>query len=134
MAEVIVFPDLEGLLVEYLSEALAVRGESAEAAITVPDPRPDRFVLVPRIGGVRRNLVVDAATIAVECWARTDAQAAALAALVRGLVGVLPSQRLNGVPIYRVDEYSGPANLPDPRTAQARYTFTVAIAYRGTAI
>jgi hypothetical protein len=131
--EVIVFGDLEDRLVGYLSAVLAERGDSATVAVTVPNPRPERFVLVPRIGGVRRNLVVDSATIAVECWASTDAEAANLAALVRGLIGALPGQVLDGITIYRVDEFSGPANLPDARTAQARYTFTVSISYRGAA-
>jgi len=133
MAEVIVFPDLENRLVDYLAAALAERGDPAAVSVTVPNPRPSRFVLVPRIGGVRRNFVVDSATIAVECWDDTDAGAADLAALVRGLVGALPGQVLDGVPVYRVDEFAGPANLPDPRSAQARYTFTVSISYRGTA-
>lgn len=131
MAEVILFPDVEAALVTYLTAALGARGDSATVHVSVPKVRPARFVLVPRLGGPRAGLVVDAATIGFECWAATKSQAAALARLVRGLVNALPGQTTAGVTFYRVSEFAGPANLPDPLSDQARYTFTASVRCRG---
>lgn len=135
MQEVIVFPDVEDLLVAYLSAELPAHGDAATAHVTVPDPRPDRFVLVPRVGGVKRNLVVDSPTVGVECWAATPKQAHDLCQLVRGLLHALPDKTVAGVAFYRMEEFAGPANLPDGGlSGQARYILTVAVSCRGTAI
>lgn len=135
MVEVIVFPDVEDLLVTYLGAELTARGDTATVHTRVPAPRPDRFVLVPRVGGTRRSLVVDSPTIGFECWAATDTAAEGLCSLVRGLVFALPRQPpVRGVQFYRVDEFGGPTNLPDPVSNQSRYVFTAAVSCRGTAL
>lgn len=134
-AEVIVFPDAEALLVDYLTAELAAHGEAdVHVAVTMPNPRPNRCVLVPRLGGARRNLVVDAATIGAECWGTSETDAQGLAQLVRGLLAALPGRVLDGTPVYRVEELGGPVNLPDPVSGQARYTLTVAVHVRGRAL
>lgn len=134
MAEVIVYPDIEDILVGYLQAELTNRGDTAAVHVSVPNPRPDRFVLVPRVGGPRRNLVVDSPTIAVEAWAATPKQAHDLCQLVRGLLHAAAGSVIGGTPIYRVDEFAGPANLPDPASQQARYILTVSVSCRGAAI
>lgn len=131
--QVIVFPDVEDLLVTYLSAELAARGDTATVHVTVPNPRPDRFVLVPRVGGPKRSLVVDEPTIGIECWAATPAQALGLCELVRGLVHALPGRTVAGVAFYRTGEFAGPGNLPDPESNQARYVLTVWVRVRGAA-
>jgi len=132
--EVIAFPDVEDLLVVYLTEKLPAYGETATAHTEIPNPRRDRFVVVPRVGGPVRNLVVDEPTIGVECWAGTPVQAFALARLVRGLLRALPGQTVGGVPFYSYNEFTGPTNLPDPETTQARYVLTAALTVRGAAL
>lgn len=133
--EAIAFPDVEDLLVTYLGSELAARGDSATVHVAVPDPRPDRFVLVPRVGGARRNLVVDSPTIGFECWAATPGQAYSLCRLTRALVHALPGKTIDTVAFYAVDEFAGPANLPDGGlSGQARYIFTAAVSCRGIAI
>lgn len=135
MTEVIAFPDVEDLLVTYLGSALPARGDAATVHVTVPDPRPERFVLVPRVGGAKRNLVVDSPTIGLECWAATPGQAYDLCRLTRALVHALPGQTIGGVAFYNVEEFAGPANLPDGGlSGQSRYILTVAVSCRGTAI
>lgn len=134
MAEVIAFPDVEDALVTYLTAELAARGDTASVHVRVPTTRPDRFVRVPRLGGQQASLVVDNPTIAVECWAKTDAQAAGLARLTRALIRALRGQTTAGVTFYDVTEFAGPANLPDPDSNQSRYVFTVALQTRGIAI
>lgn len=134
MAEVIAFPDVEGLFQSYLTTELGARGDSASVHTAIPNPRPDRFVIVPRLGGQRRNVVVDDATIGVECWAATNGQAHDLAQLVRALIHAAQGTTVGGVQVYRVQEFAGPARLPDPESHQARYVLTVSVSVRGTAI
>lgn len=134
MPEVIVFPDVEDALVTYLTAELAARGDTASVHVRVPNPRPDRFVRVPRVGGARANLVTDNATIGVECWAVRGKQAHDLAQMVRGLIFALKGQTAAGVRFYNVTEFAGPAELPDPTSNQSRYVFTVAVEARGAAI
>lgn len=132
--EPIAFPDTEALLVTYLGAELAARGDSATVHTQIPTTRPARFVVVPRVGGPRRNLVVDSPTIAVESWANTAESAYGLCRIVRALLGALPGRVVDGVPFYRIDEFSGPVNLPDPESYQARYTLTVSLSLRGIAL
>lgn len=134
MVQPILFPDVEALLVTYLTEALTARGDSATVHTKVPTTRPSRFVLVPRRGGVQRDVVIDDATIAVECWADTDGDAAQLTQLVRALLMALPARGVNGTAFYRYREFAGPQNFPDGTSAQSRYTFTCQISCRGIAI
>lgn len=127
MAELVVFPDAVAIACTYLTDELA----GTAATSRVPFTRPDEFVTVRRVGGVRRNLVVDEATLAVEAWAATDEDAHDLAQRCRALLHALPGQSVNGSFVYRVDEVGGPASLPDPDSDQPRYTFTAALAARG---
>lgn len=100
----------------------------------VPNPRPARFVRVFRTGGPKQGHVVDAAQMTIECWANRDEDAAALAGIVRALVNAMRGEVLDGVQCYRVDEFSGPADLPDPESAQPRMTWTVAVWLRGSTL
>lgn len=134
MAELIAFPDVEEILVNYLQARLVAHGDTATVHDAVPNPRPPRFVTVVRVGGPRRNLFVDSASIAVECWAATPKQAHDLCQLTRGLIHAAVGTSVAGVQVYRVDEFSGPVRLPDPESQQPRYTMTVSVSVRGTAI
>ncbi|WP_166140845.1 hypothetical protein [Nocardioides ochotonae] len=129
MAEAIVFPDPEALLVTHLRDALGVR-----VVTRVPNPRPDRFVRVVRVGGNRRNLVTDSAMVVVEAWAPDDVAASELARLARAYVGALEGETVGGAFTRRVTEVAGPQNLPDPTSATPRYVFTVALDLRGDAL
>ena len=132
MAEVIVFPDAEQVLCDWLEPALAARGTAVPVTTRVPSPRPARFVRVIRTGGVRATLVTDAPQVTVESFAGTEAAAAALAQLCRALLNAAPGQVAAAV-VYKVVELAGPQNLPDPLTDQIRYTQTFEIHLRGAA-
>ncbi len=134
--EEILFPDVEQLLHDYLTARLSAVGDSASVHTRVPETRPARFVLVPRVGGIADfgKIVVDDATIGFECWAETPALAYNLASKVRAFVRGLPGQIIGGTPIYKIQEYAGPANLPDATSRQARYVYTVSISFRGQAL
>lgn len=130
----VVFADVEALLVDYLTTQFAARSETATVHTRVPNPRPSRFVLVPRVGGTTRNVVVDTPTIGVECWAATPGAAYELCSLTRALIGALPGQVLDGVMFYSIGEFAGPQQLPDPDSNQARYIYTPTLTCRGTSI
>lgn len=133
--EVIVFPDIEELLVDYLTAELAANGPPVPVHVQIPNPRPTSFVTVPRVGGPRRSLVVDSATISADSWAIRPKAAHDLAQLVRGLFHALVGQTLGDTyPVYRVDEFAGPGNLPDGLSAHARYTQIFSVWIRGRSI
>ncbi|MGH8878160.1 MAG: hypothetical protein ACRD0P_12585 [Stackebrandtia sp.] len=131
--EVIVYPDTEALLVDHLASELDARGDTATVHTAIPHPRPDKFVTLTRLGGVKPSIITDAAQIGVECWAATGKQAHGLAQQARGLLHALPGAILDGHTVYRIDEWAGPANLPDPVSDQSRYTFQLSVHIRGTA-
>ncbi|MFT9821152.1 hypothetical protein [Lysinibacillus sp. NPDC056185] len=132
MSAPVEFPDVEALLCVWLRAQLAARGRPVPVATRVPNPRPPAFVTVQRHGGIRATRVSDSPQVGVECWGASDADAHDLAQLVRALLGSLPGQQLDGLPVYRVQEWSGPANLPDPASEQPRYVFELQIHIRGS--
>ncbi len=131
--EVIVFGDIEAALVTDITYKLAGYGSSASGSTTVPRARPAEFFVVHRTGGPRKNLVTDSAQVTIDSWAETGSKALALAQLIRGIVGALGGQTISGLLIHRVQEFAGPGWLPDPESAQARYTFTASLDVRGSA-
>lgn len=133
MVEVVVFPDVTLIAIDYLRTEFTSRGETAELHREIPNPRPAKFVRVLRVGGTRSNLVTDGATVTIECWAATYADAQDLAQLCRGLLHAMTGTVQHGAAVYHVEEFSGPADLPDPDSNQARATQTMQIQVRGAA-
>jgi hypothetical protein len=119
--------DLTGSLIVWLRPLVtpvAVGG-------SVPRELPDKFVLVRRLGGPWDWPVTDVATIGVECWAMTEVAAYELAQKVRARVHSLQGGTVNGIAVYRVDEFAGPAWLPDPNHEnRARFVVTYSIRHR----
>jgi hypothetical protein len=134
MAPTAIFPDATWLVIDHLRAALAARSDTAIVASEVPNPRPDRLVYVHLGGGVRRSVVSDAPQIDIEVWDVATEDAHDLAQLCRALIHTMPGQVVNGVAVYRVDEFAGPADLPDPLTDNPRVVFTVQIHLRGSAL
>lgn len=124
--EVIVFPDVEQLLVDAYKTELAARDWNVPVGTKVPTQRPAEFVRIIRTGGTRRGLVLDDAQVTVEAWGQRESRTSQLAQLCRGL---LPTFDF----VYGVDEFAAPANLPDPTTSQVRYTATYRVTVRGYA-
>lgn len=126
MNDLVVFPDAAALVAGHLATSLGV-----STAGKVPNPRPEEFIVVRRVGGPRRNVVTDEATLTVECWSDSDEAAHDLAQLARATIHQMVGEMFDDTPVYRVTEFSGPVHLPDPTSTQPRYTFTVAVAMRG---
>lgn len=127
MPELVTFPDTVALLVSYLNDNVVEPVRSR-----IPTDRPTAFATVRRTGGPKRNLVTDQAQVTVESWGPTDEDAHDLAQDIRALLNALPGQIIDGVAVYRVDELSGPADLPDPLSDQPRYSQSFSVALRGT--
>lgn len=138
--EVIIFPDVETLLVQHFNTQFGILASytspTLEAYTVVPATRPSRFVLVRRTGGTASSRVVDTPTVTVESWSDDPIEAAAIAALVRGIFHAIDTVTYNTVTyqFYRPQEFAGPANLPDPDSAQERYTQTLSVGVRGAAL
>lgn len=130
----VLFPAADTVVVTNLAAVLAARGDTAVVATIVPNPRPDRLVVVHRTGGPRRDQITDNAQLTIECWDATDTGAHDLAQLVRAYINAMPGHVHNGVAVYRVTEFSGPALLPEPNTALPRYSFTAQVAMRGAGL
>lgn len=126
MTDLWVFPDGEQLLIDWLRDRM---GETVEPRI--PNPRPSEWIRVLRVGGPQRDLVTDQPTLVVEAWADDDVDARDLIQLARAHVRAIRGEVFDGVTVYGVNEVAGPANLPDPTSAQPRWTFTVQVALRG---
>lgn len=97
---------------------------------SIPTTRPPTFTRIFRTGGPKTNLVVDGAQLTAESWAPSDDLAETNAQLVRAQLNALP-WRFETPAIYKVEELSGPAELPDPVSASRRFTWTVIAHIRG---
>jgi hypothetical protein len=135
MSEVIVFPDVEAIVISYLNAEFAARSETARASTKVPKSRPTKFVRVLRTGGPS-EFIMDRAQLTLEAWANKATDAIALMQLTRGLMNRINQVTYNGTTyqFYAPQEFSGPANLPDPDSSQERYTETFSVGVRGTAV
>lgn len=121
----VIFPDAVALTISHLNDMLDV-----SVSHQVPNPRPSLFVTVLRTGGIASG-VVDQAQLTFECWSTSAYLAAQLATLVRAHVAAMAGEVIDGASVYRVEEFSGPQDLPDPQSTQQRWTFTAAVHVRG---
>jgi hypothetical protein len=134
-AEIITFPDAEGVAIAFYNVELAasVKFAAVRASTDIPNPRPTMFVRVMRTGGTRRDLITDTPQLVVEAWAAYSEDAQELAEFCRSRIHAASRAGVMGTTtVYELAEYSGPQSLPDPVTDQVRYTATYAIDMRGT--
>lgn len=104
--------DIEAMLAEYLTERMDV-----PVAADVPEDKPEAFVSFERTGGGFSDFVVDNATVAVQCWAMTRAQARRLAYEVDALIRGMP----DAIDDVAVAERNSLYNFPDPDSKRPRY-------------
>lgn len=127
MAENLVTPDVEALIVEDFATNLA----PYPVATAVPDPRPAAFIRILRTGGEgRTQRVLERVNITVEAWADDEVTAHNIAADCEARLFELAD--LPGE-FYSVEPFSSPARLPDPVSAQHRYTATYQVTVRAVA-
>lgn len=136
--EVILFGDVESALIGYLQAQLVSRSDTATVAPDGYKPsstteRPDRLVVVQRIGGAKENLVTDGASIEFHCYDTTDVLAWGLSSRIRGIVGAIEGQWLGTIYIRRTQEWTAPARMPHPKSNNPRYTFASTVFIKGAA-
>lgn len=127
MTEVLVFPDATQAAIVYLRAQLVARSNNA----VVGDRRPKgaRWVVVRRVGGGRRNVVLDDSHLVVRCGAATAQEATDLAQLCRGLIDAMPGNVANVVTVKDADFSDDEDAISD----QPFSPFAVTIAMRGAA-
>ena len=140
VAEAVLFRDVEALVCTFLAKHLSAvfpgvnvfPGQlfpgAPQIGVRVPTTRPAEFIRAMRTGGPKETLVSEAAQITVEAWAQSEQRASLLLSQCRALLNAADET------IYGVREFSGPANLPDPLSAQIRYTMSFQVRSRGTVI
>lgn len=124
MAEVIVFEDVEALVITYLKGLF-----SCTVATEVPKTRPDQFIKVTATGGRKIRLNAEQVSITIQCWANTTTAASDLAKLARAYMNAV--DQLGAVWVYRVQESARPQYFPDPETNTPVYQFTVVLDIKG---
>lgn len=125
MAEGVKFQDVPKLVCDYLRHPLLV---GVPVGTKVPPTRPAEFIRVLRTGGVKETLISEAAQITIEAWAQDESRASDLLSTARAILNAADGR------LFGVNEFGGPANLPDPTTAQIRFTMSFQIRARGTAV
>lgn len=134
MGEVIVFPDVTAIAIGALRTYLTAHALTGDVAATVPTERSigaGPLVLVRRIGGDTRSIVLQDAVMAIEAWDDEAEDAHDLCQLALGVVSSLAGTVTAGTPVYRVAEITGPLFEPDPESDQPRYTATATVTVRG---
>lgn len=126
-------PDLAGRLIVWLPEGLEQNDAKATVSGRVEDAPHVRVV---DTGGTdTRDQVLVGQQITLECFGRTLTESALLmrisTALIRSLVG---EEHLPGIVVYRVGSLGGGANSADPVTKRNRYTRTLVVDTRLTAL
>lgn len=94
----------------------------------------DRFIVIKRTGGVRRDALTDDPQFTIQ-WYDQDAGLAeeGIEDLRTRLANLAGSQVIDGVRCKGVTEYSGPTEQPDPDSPNhSRYSYNVALALKAT--
>ena len=131
----IVDPDVEHLLINYLNTALPDHGCTIPVADRVPPGGGDiPAITLVRTGGARRDLVTDEAQITVDARDVDNAAAITALILVRALLNDLWGQALAGHQVYTVRELTGPYSNPTTTSELSRYTQSFLVAVRASQV
>lgn len=106
--------DAEKAAIGWLGGAMGVPVRGA-----VPRPRPPRLVIVERTGGAVSS-GIDRAQLAVQCWAPSPAEAAALAVEAEDALTLMGDE-----PWAALCEVGSRYRFPPPEGGGARYQLTV---------
>ena len=119
----VIFPDVERILVAGFSAALSARDEpyAADVLVTTKKPaadatQPNRCVVIRADGGPSLDDVRKMERVGITIWANTYADASDLAHLVAAL-----SKSLTGEQIKKVDVSLSPTRLGEESQQEARY-------------
>ena len=122
-------PDVEALLVGYLTTELHAAHLDVPVSTHVPDSRPGMFVRVQQTGGVTSDHVIVQAEVAIQAWGPDDVMASNLARTVESLTLNMTGD-VGDVWVRSVTSMGGVAYFPDPDSRQPRYQFAVQVNVR----
>lgn len=132
MTPTLVFPDVVALVLDELTAQLPTIGfGGVHVGNRVPSPRPDRFVIVRRAGGSRITIVTEAATVNLQAWSTSVADADDIAQACRSVVWSMGGRTFGTVPVYKVEDVEGPAEEADPLSDQPMAQLSVSVHVRG---
>lgn len=103
-----------------------IRADGMDAASVIPpqDKHHDGMVRVSRVGGGRKNIVMDEPRMLFEVWHHDDYEAAQAAQRIATRIEVPDGTEIAPhVKVTRVN-VTGPVQLPDPYSALKRYQVT----------
>lgn len=112
--------NVEGALVSWLSAGLS----GVSVSVRVPTPRPDSFVRVRRLGGIRGNLAQENPLVLFESWAPSVSAAFTLAQRVWALVDAADGLTITSGVFVAETGLTVPVPIDDPDTGTPRYQFT----------
>lgn len=131
---VTIFPDIQRVVVDYLTDTLAGRTEhyvfGVKVGTIVERPRTPVAITVERAGGIRTLPSVDNPRVEIVVWHGTDEDAQLLAQLVRALLHAMPGvvdTTAGPVTVTRVADFAGPFRSPDPLSDHPRVRLTVEV-------
>lgn len=125
---VVVFPDVEQLVIDYLAERLDAVQVGSELPEDLASAAPVVAVSLLDAAEVL-DFVLEDAAVDVEVLAADKAAASDLARLVAALMKALPGTPLPGATVYRV-ERQGFTWVPDDVTELPRYVLTFELRVR----
>ena len=133
MAEEVIFPDVEKVLVAGIKVALSTRTESYAQNVVVstikpaPDvsPYPSRIITIRSDGGPQLDYVRRQERVAITIWANTYSDASDLSRLIEALVRQMTSES-----IKLVETVLSPVRLDEAGQQECRY-MTIQVISKG---
>lgn len=129
--EVIVFADIEALVISALRTAFTARSLTVHVADRVPDDT-SRYITVALVDSERIDLVIDRSTVRVSAYDTTKEAATDLGQLARGILGSLQGAVVGTTTVYRVTD-AQVQDAPDELTNLPGFTFHTSLSTRGVA-
>lgn len=130
MAEVLRYGNHLSAIQNTINTALGVR----VAVISVPKPRPEKFVLIEPSGGNDESIVHGWRSVIVDSWGASESEAFDLALNVEAHLKALRNERLKGALIYKARPSGGIVWMPDPDAKVPRFRQNYEILTRSEAI
>ncbi|MDT0270582.1 hypothetical protein RM844_30345 [Streptomyces sp. DSM 44915] len=118
------FDDATLLATAYLRPLL----DPVHVGTRVPRPRLPEMVLLRRVGGPRRNALIEDARIDVQVWAASDERAMEIARHARYELARICEREPR---VRQFAEESGPQMIPDAPSDVPRVLMTVVLSVRG---
>lgn len=128
MTLAVVYPDVVSTVRAYLQAALG----ATPVRTREPNPFTAPLVTVRRVGGPDA-IVVDRPRVDIQVWHTDEGAATDLANFARAHMHAMPGVH-DGVTVYSVTTFSGPALIWDEDRDLPRYLMTFEVAVRGTAL